>query len=246
MRSRESFNLEERRDDDRNRVDGTDDDESQEKRNSHGFYVSPMVLCATIAIFIFIITFAVLLTYNFGICSNINVQSEVCDKKNVIPISIAINSSTAKDDVLKETKFEEDLHRNNRTNVRLPQTMYPIFYELKLIPFLFDGNFTFNGDVLIRVNVTSLCKNITLHSIALKISEVSVWKLENSSISVNRLPIEISKQYVVESDQFYVIEFPNELEPNITYEINIKYKGILSDTLQGFYRSSYETENETR
>lgn len=213
-----------------------------------GFVVTRLVVFITISIFLFLLCAAVLITYNFGICSNINVQSEVCDKKNVIPITIAINSSQSTAEVIKSARFEEDLHRSNRTNIRLPKTMHPLNYELKLMPFLLENNFTFSGDVRIIVNVTKSCQNVTLHAMALRIGDVSVWKLGNVTQpdSNERTQIEISEKYAIEPDQFYVIIFPTELEPNNTYEINIKYTGILNDMLQGFYRSSYEFNNVTR
>lgn len=212
-----------------------------------GFVVTRLVVFMTILIFLFLMCAAVLITYNFGICSNINVQSEVCDKKNVIPITIAINNNQTMDETKKVARFEEDLHRSNRTNVRLPKTMHPLSYELKLMPFLFEGNFTFGGDVRIKVNVTKSCQNVTLHATALKIATVSVWKIGNATqMDDSRTQIDISEHYAIAADQFYVIIFPVELEPNKTYEIEIKYTGILNDMLQGFYRSSYEVNNVTR
>lgn len=239
MRAQERFDLEDaHKNDNRNREDEQPD----------GFVVTRMVVFITVTIFLFLLCAAVLITYNFGICSNINVKSEVCDKKNVIPITIAINSSQSSDDIKKAVRFEEDLHRSNRSNVRLPKTMHPLSYELKLIPFLFEGNFTFSGNVRIKVNVTKSCQNVTLHAIALKISEVTVWKIGNltQTDDNSRTKVEILDKYAIEPDQFFVIVFPNELEPNNIYEINIKYTGILNDMLQGFYRSSYVVNNVTQ
>lgn len=238
MRAQERFDL-----DDTHK----NDDQSREHPDG-GFLVTRLVIFIAITIFVFLLCAAVLITYNFGICSNINVQSEVCDKKNVIPITIAINNSQTIDDTKKAVRFEEDLHRSNRTNVRLPKTMHPIAYELKLIPFLVEGNFTFNGIVRIKVNVTKSCQNVTLHSTALKIHEVFVWKIGNTTQTndSSRTEVQVSDKYAIEPDQFYVIVFPNELEPNTIYEISIKYIGVLNDMLQGFYRSSYVVNNVTR
>lgn len=152
---------------------------------------------------------------------------------------------------MEETKtverFEEDLHRSNRTNVRLPKAMHPVSYELKLMPFLYSGNFTFTGDVRIKVNVTKNCQNVTLHATALKIATVDVWHIGNAThMADSRTQIDISEHYAIAADQFYVIIFPAELEANHTYEIEIKYTGVLNDMLQGFYRSSYEVNNVTR
>lgn len=235
MRSQERFGLEDVR---------KNNDESLEHRH-HGIVVSRLVVFITISIFLFLLCASVLITYNFGICSNINVESEVCDKKNVIPIKISINSSQSSDES-KRVPFEEDLHLHNRTNIRLPKTMHPIAYELKLIPFLFEGNFTFNGEVRIKVLVTRSSQNITLHAMALKIHEVSVWKLGRTQSKESKSKIEVAKKYAFEPDQLFVIITAAELEPSNYYEINIKYTGVLNDMLQGFYRSSYVVNNVTR
>lgn len=254
MRSRERFEVEEARNDDRRLDDRLNDehgDVDDANTKSAGIYMTKSSAFVTVACFAFILTVAVLITYNFGICSNINVQSEVCDKKNVIPLTIAINSSTVGEK--KDVRFEEDTSRSNRTNVRLPKTMHPISYDLKFVPFLFEGNFSFNGDARIIVNVTKNSQNITLHAIALKINEIQVYKLNNynssssnGSSSLNRTQLDVSKQYAIDADQFFVIEFDIELEANATYEILIKFNGVLNDMLQGFYRSSYLANNVTR
>lgn len=208
------------------------------------YKITILGLAIIIAVYAFSITFAIVLTYNFGICPDLNVQTEVCDKKNVIPITIPLNNAT--NPPPKQPQFEEDLNLVNRTNIRLPKTMHPISYELKLIPFLFEGNFTFEGDVRIKVNVTTNCKNVTLHAIGLNIKETKIWKIENSTQTKTRTSINISDQKVMVADQFFVIIFPNDLEANSTYEINIKYNGTLNENLQGFYRSSYAVNGTTR
>lgn len=196
-----------------------------------------------VAVFVFSITFAALLTYNFGICSNINVQSEVCDKKNVIPITIALNNSTI--EPKDSAELDDGMHPANRTNVRLPKSVHPILYEIKLTPYLW-GNFTFEGDVRIQVNVTTNCKNITLHAIGLKFFEVNVWKIKNANQTKNHTQIEIDQQKIMPADQLFVMIFSTELDANAIYEVNIKYNGTLNENLQGFYRSSYEVDNTTR
>ena len=45
------------------------------------------------------------------------------------------------------------LAEKNKQNVRLPKSIVPDSYELKLIPFIWEGNFTFNGEV----NISSNC-----------------------------------------------------------------------------------------
>lgn len=220
-----------------------------EDHRPDGFVVTRACVCVTVVMIAFLLCAAILLTYNFGKCSDINVQSEVCDKKNVIPIKIALNNSqTVDDDALKLVQFEEDMNRNNRTNKRLPQTMHPLHYELKLMPFLMPDNFTFNGNVRIIVNVTESSRNITLHATALKIGPLSVSKIGNATQTdaEQRTELKVSRTIFREPDQLFVIIFDTELQPNNLYEVRIEYTGVLNDMLQGFYRSSYEVNNQTR
>lgn len=227
-------------------IDGiTDKNDSR----AGGFVVTRSCICVTTVMFALLLGASVLLTYNFGKCSDINVQSEVCDKENVIPITIALNNSQSVDeDAMRAVQFEEDINRSNRTNIRLPETMHPLYYELKLMPFLVPGNFTFNGDVRILVNVTKSCRNITLHATALRIGTVSVWSIGNATQTddTHRSEMKVTQQFLRTPDQLFVIVFDTDLQPNNIYEVQIKYTGVLNDMLQGFYRSSYEFNNETR
>lgn len=240
-------------------IGGAIDDDD---RRPDGFVVTRSCVCVTAMMFTFLLCAAILLTYNFGKCSNINVQSEVCDKKNVIPITIALNDSSQSvdDDAMKAVQFEEDINRSNRTNIRLPKTMHPLHYELKLMPFLMPGNFTFGGDARITVNVTESCQNITLHANALRIGTVRIWNIGNATqtpqqMTLNhddgtheqqRTEMKVTRTYSREPDQLFIIIFDTALQPNNIYEIHIQYTGVLNDMLQGFYRSSYDVNNQTR
>lgn len=230
-----------------------DDDD----RRADGFVVTRSCVCVTAMMFTFLLCAAILLTYNFGKCPDINVQSEVCDKKNVIPITIALNDSQSLDeDAMKAIQFEEDVSRSNRSNIRLPETMHPLHYELKLMPFLLPGNFTFGGDARITVNVTQSCQNITLHANALRMRTIHVWHIGNATQTLNnthgdqqqqhRTELKVTRSFLREPDQLFVIVFDTQLQPNNIYEIQIQYTGILDDTLQGFYRSSYKEGNLTK
>lgn len=124
----------------------------------------------------------------------------------------------------------------------LPRSVIPLQYDLKFIPFLDEGNFTYNGVAKIRVNVTENCRNVTLHARVLKIDQetLNVWHVRE------KRNVGVEKQYIVEAKQFYVIEVEEELQAGELYEVNINFKGMLNDDLEGFYKSKYEVGNETR
>lgn len=209
------------------------------------YTISRFTLIFLAAIFVCSIVAVGLLIYNFATCPEISVQSQVCESSHVIPL---INGDDrASHSTSKDTNTSS--HANDDIlNLRLPRSVVPIRYDIKLIPFLFSNNFTFNGEVKIDVNVTENCKNITLHATALKIrdDDVRVRRSTVNGSTEQSPPLEIKSQYFVDARQFYVIEFNDMLQNGSHYTVEIKYTGILNDLLQGFYRSSYNIGNESR
>lgn len=225
------------------------------------FTISRFTCVFLIAILICSIITSCLLIYNFGPCREISVQSQVCESNHVRPLIPHTGDNKSKTSIHRDTNIASGNETDN-IGLRLPKTMFPLTYNIKLIPFLFEKNFTFNGDVKIVVNVTETCQNITLHAMAIKIHEqdVTVRLLNSSNVDANRNRtiitneantigddfIPIRRRYFVESKQLYIIEFNKTLVKNALYEIHIKYTGILNEYLQGFYRSSYKIGNTTR
>lgn len=127
-----------------------------------------------------------------------------------------------------------------KLDVRLPRSVIPISYDIKLIPFLIEDNFTFLGEVKILVKILEDCKNITLHAYSITINDVKLMSVEtNESITITDKHIDTAKQ-------FYIIETDVILIKGSVYQIHMKYDGSLNNDLQGFYRSSYKVGNETR
>lgn len=218
------------------------------------FEISRFTLIFSVAILVCSIIAAGLLILHFGACpGEIAVKTQVCGKDNVIPMITHYGENRTKTTKLEKSEDgSDDVGSNAQANIglRLPRSIEPISYDIKLIPFLFEDNFTFTGEVNIQINVTESCQNITLHAIALNIddSDVSVRVLadQNGVRNQTERTVEIRRQYFVEPKQFYVIELSEQLERGFLYDIHIKYRGVLNDMLQGFYRSSYKVHNTTR
>uniref|UniRef100_A0A146LYB5 Aminopeptidase n=3 Tax=Lygus hesperus TaxID=30085 RepID=A0A146LYB5_LYGHE len=140
------------------------------------------------------------------------------------------------------------LSRKSNLYVRLPTSVVPHSYNLKLIPFIQQGNFNFSGNVDITVNVTQATYNITLHSADLSIQKTSVRRVvEENAVMDEDSPdfqIPIRKTEFDLKREFFVIHLNRPLEPG-QYKVNIEFTGILNDALQGFYRSSYVNNNVT-
>jgi len=62
------------------------------------------------------------------------------------------------------------------TDVRLPAGVVPESYDLRIIPFLWAGNSTFDGQVDIVVNVTVPVDGVTLHAVDLNMTECLVTR----------------------------------------------------------------------
>ncbi|XP_041766719.1 uncharacterized protein LOC121590789 [Anopheles merus] len=149
-----------------------------------------------------------------------------------------------------------------REDLRLPRSIEPVAYDIRLIPWLVEDNFTFLGTVEVLVNVLEDCSNVTLHVAALNIHSASVERStgrgekqhseeatadeSSEGAPLVREMVEIDHNLTVASKQFYVLMLKTPLRRGEQYVVRLRYDGVLNDYLQGFYRSSYTANNETR
>lgn len=173
-----------------------------------------------------------LLVYHFAPCLE-EKQVKQCDDFLVSPVfqtASSFSASTAK----------------KKLDVRLPKSVVPDSYEIWLIPFIWEGNFTFNGEVKILVNVTEDTNSVTLHAVDMNIDRGFTSVKEYSVISNKTKAIGIVEQRNDTDRQFHVIRTSDTLRRGRQYVVHLKFIGNLNDYLQGFYRSSYAVGNETR
>ncbi|KAL6262287.1 hypothetical protein P5V15_007381 [Pogonomyrmex californicus] len=181
------------------------------------------------AFFLISLVITGLLVYHFAPC---------LEEKQVQPCSDGSSLLETGRGFSKPTKKKLD--------VRLPKSVMPDLYELWLIPFIWEGNFTFNGEVKILVNVTMDTSNVTLHAADMKIDESFTNIREYSGKSNKTKVIGIAEQRNDTDRQFHVIRTSNTLRKGKQYVVHLKFIGHLNDYLQGFYRSSYTVGNQTR
>ena len=127
----------------------------------------------------------------------------------------------------------------------MPTNLKPFDYQIKIKPYIgtFEayGNksFTFDG----QVNITFTCLNqtdqIVIHSKDLTILETKLFSNLTTEISIN------SNLKYDEVREFLTIEMKSQCEKDENYTLHIKYIGLISDSLAGFYRSSYTNSNKT-
>ena len=112
---------------------------------------------------------------------------------------------------------------------RLPHSVLPVRYGLRLEPDL--ARATFTGEVRIAVEVREPVSEIVLNAAELRISEASIQNAKGVSHPAN-VELEVSTERAR-------LRFPGSLAPG-TWELRVAFTGILNDKLRGFYRSTYK------
>lgn len=114
---------------------------------------------------------------------------------------------------------------------RLPTTVTPERYEIKLTPDL--EKFTFTGNETVQVSVAEPVDQIVLNAVELEI--------QRACISAGTSPeIEAKISYDAERERV-TLKFPQEIARGV-HQLAIDFTGILNDKLHGFYRSSYKND----
>lgn len=123
--------------------------------------------------------------------------------------------------------------REDSSYYRLPENVIPSEYILLLEPFLLND--TFNGNVVIKVDVVEETDTITFHAAEIEFIETVVTDSNGSQI-------DIESETDEEDRDFRVLYFGRSL-PVGEYTISISYAGLLNGHNDGFYRSNYTNSN---
>ncbi|KAJ3321940.1 hypothetical protein HDU76_013989, partial [Blyttiomyces sp. JEL0837] len=145
-------------------------------------------------------------------------------------------------DDLFDDKAPKDLP-TDWTNTRLPKHVIPTRYAVDMETNL--AEFAFNGSVGVRLNITSSTKVVVIHSVELDLDEFELEKVENIDEKVQvgsgMRKDRIVKPNDVRVDQdleFVVLRFDRALKAGV-WDLRVGFNGTLTDSLRGFYRSSY-------
>lgn len=189
-----------------------------------------------VAIFVCSLVAVALLVYNFANCPQedpLLSENHFRSHSNKINPALSLTSTTQSPDS-SVRPLEKDL--------RLPRSVKPISYDVVLLPFLNDDNFTFHGEIEIKILIAESCKNVTLHSYSLQV----LWNFSHIQKLDPAENVSITKQYFIEDKQFLVLETSKTLEENSFYIVKLRFVGSIKDNLQGFYKSSYNVGSEIR
>lgn len=86
---------------------------------------------------------------------------------------------------------------------------------------------------------------MTLHALDMKIDE-DFTNIKERGAAARSSMIKIVEQRNDTLRQFHVIKTGEVLKAGKQYEVQLKYIGYLNNDLEGFYRSSYTDNNQTR
>ncbi len=117
------------------------------------------------------------------------------------------------------------------TAQRLPSTVIPTHYTLKLTPDLKAA--TFSGEEAIDVNILESTRSITLNAIEIAFQAVTIYP--NGPQQVGTVSLDPDKQQAT-------FTFPKTV-PAGSATIKIRYTGILNNELRGFYLSRTARRN---
>ncbi|CAH0703041.1 unnamed protein product [Spodoptera exigua] len=218
-----------------NIMDGTQADYST--KTKRGIYLSKCLAFIILVIFALALVTASLLVYNYAACPKIDQLANVtkyelchCDQSKLLVLPLTTESSRS------VIPLESSTHSSvpNITNLWLPKQVKPEKYFLNITPYIYEGNFTFDGEVTIHLAVVEETKEITFHGVELTIHDIKIHEKDDDHL------IYIVRQLEDVPRNFHILTLGSSLEVGKQYILSIKYTGILNDNLHGFYRSSYE------
>ena len=90
---------------------------------------------------------------------------------------------------------------------RLPKSLEPTVYSIRLLPFIEPGNFTVDGYIEIRVNCIEDTNNITMNSKDIEINDMSItvnWKIKQTLCATFKKESPVFMQDPVNFRKFFI------------------------------------------
>jgi len=115
----------------------------------------------------------------------------------------------------------------SKKSVRLSDNVLPIRYDLVIKPDL--ETFVFEGEEIIKIEIKEKTNKITLHSKNLEVEKVILKNKKEEQFA--------SKISYDSKNETVTLYFKNKVTGKS--EVKIIFKGIINDSLRGFYRSKY-------
>lgn len=119
-------------------------------------------------------------------------------------------------------------------DIRLPKDILPVTYRIYLKPDL-ATTFDFTGRVAIDVQCVKPTKYVILH---FKKLDINSFKLLDS----NKKYANVSRILKNQDHEQILLETQEELQAGKNYTLKLTFSGKLSNSMAGFYKSSYKTK----
>jgi len=143
----------------------------------------------------------------------------------------------------KKSTVEPFLSTNGKpfpwTSIRLPNTVHPLSYQLFIHPNL--SIFNFVGNVTVSFSVNASTDFLLLHVKSMKVSLCELFEMSTDGQTGSRVEV-IEALECVKLELFH-LQLASNIQPQKVYQLRVAYSGMLTDSLTGFYRSSYETRS---
>ena len=125
------------------------------------------------------------------------------------------------------------------TSIRLPAAFKPVSYELFIHPNL--STFHFDGNVTITFIVSTTTNFMLFHVKTLNITSYELFETSVGGRTGDRVKV-VEALECIKLELFH-LKLASNILPNRLYQLRVVYSGMLTDSLTGFYRSSYETQS---
>ena len=132
------------------------------------------------------------------------------------------------------------------SDIRLPKDLEPLRYRIYLHPNL--TTFNVFGSTRILIRCLAPTRRVILHFKGHTITDIRLLQGTYLDNLIDPKDVLVENEYRVNAEkELLMVQSPKLLEAGKNYTLVVRYNGTLSETLQGFYRSSYKTKKgETR
>lgn len=143
----------------------------------------------------------------------------------------SVGSSSAESAIGKHVKVV--------SNIRLPRTVLPQHYDVRLLPIIEKGNFSILGRVSIDIECKEETDRIILHSADIIVDRNSIRLIqhgkENDTVAVDAIEYDTDREFLI-----IPLGGKAKLVKGLNYTLSMDFVGNLNDQLKGLYRSSYK------
>ncbi|EDW84910.1 uncharacterized protein Dwil_GK12886 [Drosophila willistoni] len=138
--------------------------------------------------------------------------------------------------------------------LRLPNETYPLSYQLHINSSIHMGNFLFNGNATIDIEIRQSTNEIVLHAKNLSDFRITVLRLNDDAAAIGAGAAEFELvddlTHTFDSHGSFLVIYPFEnyqaFEAGQRYRVEILYTGEMQKKARGLYWMTYENELDNR